>query len=167
MKFLLVPTDKSVRELYENHGTYHEGDSGLDLFVVKDQAIPARSTCLVDLGVACQLKHIDDREDDREHGYGTYHSYNMYARSSIAKTPLILANGVGLIDSGYLGNLKAAFYNTGEVDYAVKRGERYVQLARADLGEISFELRRSFGDRSSSSRGAGGLGSTNANASSR
>jgi dUTP pyrophosphatase len=72
---------------------------------------------------------------------------------------LILANGVGLADAGYLGNLKAAFYNTSDSDYVIKKGERYVQLARADLGEISFELVDSFGDRTSS-RGTNGLGST-------
>lgn len=156
MKFLLVPSDASVKELYENHNTYHEGDSGLDLFIVKDGVIPARSTCLVDLGVSSQLKYTSD---DEEYGYGQYFSYNMYARSSIAKSPLILANGVGLIDAGYLGNLKAAFYNTSDADYVVKRGERYVQLARPDLGPIRFELRDDFGSRSSS-RGTGGFGST-------
>jgi dUTP pyrophosphatase len=86
-----------------------------------------------------------------------YHSYNMYSRSSISKTPLRLANGVGLCDAGYLGPLKAALHNTGTVDYTVKKGERYVQLARPDLEEISFELVESLRE---SSRGSGGFGST-------
>ena len=34
--------------------------------------------------------------------------YYLYPRSSISKTPLILANSVGIIDSGYRGNIKAA-----------------------------------------------------------
>jgi dUTP pyrophosphatase len=156
MKFLIVPQCEAAKELYSNHSTYHEGDSGLDLFIVEDGIIPARSNCRVDLGVSCQLKsesggNFDDTPQ--------YFSYNVYARSSIAKTPLILANGVGLIDAGYLGNLKAAFYNTSDSDYPIKKGERYVQLARADLGEISFQLIDSFGDRTSS-RGTNGLGST-------
>lgn len=148
MKFLILPESDAVRELYVNHSTYHEGDSGLDLFIAEDTVIQARSTCLVDLRIKTQLT-----DGSR------YFSYNIYARSSIAKSPLILANGVGLADAGYLGNLKAAFYNTSDLDYVIKRGERYVQLARADLGEITFELVDSFGDRNSS-RGTGGLGST-------
>jgi dUTP pyrophosphatase len=152
MKFLIVPQCEAAKELYLNHSTYHEGDSGLDLFIVEDGVIPARSNCLVDLGISCQLK-------SESGGNARYFSYNVYARSSISKTPLILANGVGLADAGYLGNLKAAFYNTSDSDYVIKKGERYVQLARADLGEISFELVDSFGDRTSS-RGTNGLGST-------
>lgn len=148
MKFLIVPENDLVRELYSNHSTYHEGDSGLDLFIAEDCTIPPRSTYLVDLRVKTQL--TDGIK---------YYSYNIYARSSIAKSPLILANGVGLADAGYLGNLKAAFYNTSSVPFTVRRGERYVQLARADLGEISFEIVDSFGDRETS-RGTGGLGST-------
>ena len=34
--------------------------------------------------------------------------YQLYARSSISKTPLVLHNSVGIIDAGYRGNLKAA-----------------------------------------------------------
>jgi dUTP pyrophosphatase len=33
----------------------------------------------------------------------------LYPRSSIIKTNLILANSVGVIDSGYRGNIKACF----------------------------------------------------------
>jgi dUTP pyrophosphatase len=82
----------------------------------------------------------------------------MYSRSSISKTPLRLANGVGLCDAGYLGPLKAALHNTGTSDYTVKKGERYVQLARPDLGEVSFELVEDFGR--ITSRNQGGFGST-------
>lgn len=38
-----------------------------------------------------------------------YTSYYVYARSSIAKTPLRLANNQGIIDAGYRGNLKGMF----------------------------------------------------------
>jgi dUTP pyrophosphatase len=147
MKFLIKPIDESVKQMYVNHSTYHNSDSGLDLFIVKDEVIPAGETRLVDLGISCQLKHEEK-----------YFSYNMYSRSSISKTPLRLANGVGLCDAGYLGPLKAALHNTGTSDYTVKKGERYVQLARPDLGEVSFELVEDFGR--ITSRNQGGFGST-------
>lgn len=151
MKFLIKPNDESVKQMYVNHSTYHNSDSGLDLFIVKDEVIPAGETRLVDLGISCQLR------GDLE-GKEKYFSYNMYSRSSISKTSLRLANGVGLCDAGYLGPLKAALHNTGTSDYTVKKGERYVQLARPDLGEVSFELVEDFGR--TTSRNQGGFGST-------
>ena len=42
--------------------------------------------------------------------YLYYVSYYLYPRSSVStKTPLRLANSVGIIDSGYRGNIKAVF----------------------------------------------------------
>lgn len=165
MKFLIKANCDEAKELYKNHSTYHEGDSGLDLFIVKDEVIPAGETRLVDLGISCQLKgskyetryHANDTKVEVLHLCDKYFSYNMYSRSSISKTPLRLANGVGLCDAGYLGPLKAALHNTSLVDYTVKKGERYVQLARPDLEEVSFELVESLRE---SSRGSGGFGST-------
>jgi len=49
MKFLIKPIDESVKQMYVNHSTYHNSDSGLDLFIVKDEVIPAGETRLVDL----------------------------------------------------------------------------------------------------------------------
>ena len=148
MKFLIKPQTDEVKEMYTTHSTYHEGDSGLDLFIIADEVIPSGETILVDLGISCQLKsNVNEK----------YFSYNMYSRSSISKTPLRLANGVGLCDAGYLGPLKAALHNTSTTDYIVKKGERYVQLARSDLEEISFELVESLRE---SSRGQMGFGST-------
>lgn len=174
MKFLIKANCKEAKELYQNHSTYHQGDSGLDLFVVADEIIPAGETRLVDLGISCQLvstnieynssllsiEFINDLSDlYKKHFYKEkYYSYNMYSRSSISKTPLRLANGVGLCDSGYLGPLKAALHNTSLIDYTIKKGERYVQLARPDLEEVSFELVESFGR--TTTRGQGGFGST-------
>lgn len=152
MKFLIKPINEEVKELYSNHSTYHEGDSGLDLFVIADETILAGETKLVDLGISCQLEEFCITQNKYK-----YYSYNMYARSSISKTPLRLANGVGLCDAGYLGPLKAALHNTGASDYTLKKGERYVQLARYDLGEISFDLVDNLRE---STRGQMGFGST-------
>jgi dUTP pyrophosphatase len=136
--------------MYLNHSTFHEGDSGLDLFIPNDTVIPAGKMILVNLEISCQLlKSNVSRE---------YLSYNMYSRSSISKTPLMLANGVGLCDQGYLGPLFAALRNLSTEDFTIKRGERYVQLARPDLGEISIELVESL--RENTTRGSGGFGST-------
>jgi dUTP pyrophosphatase len=159
MKFLIKPHNDQVRQMYQNHSTYHEGDSGLDLFIIEDQVIPAGKTKIVDLGICCQLRKQTDFSPIFDKYMGEkYFSYNMYPRSSISKTPLRLANSVGLCDAAYIGPLKAALHNTDIVnDFAIKKGERYVQLAYPNLEEVSFELVDELRD---TTRGDGGFGST-------
>ena len=40
MHLKLKPESEAVKSLYENHTSYHEGDSGLDLFTTMDIVIP-------------------------------------------------------------------------------------------------------------------------------
>lgn len=50
-------------------------------------------------------------------------------RSSMgAKTPLRLSNSVGLIDSGYRGELGVLYDNTSDEPYEIKAGDRIAQL---------------------------------------
>ena len=50
-------------------------------------------------------------------------------RSSIgAKTPLRLSNSVGLIDSGYRGELGVLYDNIGDEEYTINAGDRIAQL---------------------------------------
>ena len=84
-------------------------------------------------------------------------SFYMYPRSSIIKTPLRLANSVGIIDRGYRGNLMACFDNTSQEDYTIQKGTRLVQICSADLKSVSFTLADSLSD---TTRGRGGYGST-------
>jgi dUTP pyrophosphatase len=159
MQFLIKPVNDEVKQMYQNHSTYHAGDSGLDLFIIQDEVIPAGQTKIVDLGICCQLRKLTDFSPTFQKYMGEkYYSYNMYPRSSVSKTPLRLANGVGLCDAAYTGSLKAALHNTDPVnDFTIKKGERYVQLAYPNLEEVSFELVDELRD---TTRGAGGFGST-------
>jgi len=159
MQFLIKPQNDNVKELYQNHSTYHKGDSGLDLFIIEDEVIPAGKTNIVDLGICCQLiKQTDYSPIFQKYMGEKYFSYNMYPRSSISKTPLRLANSVGLCDAAYTGPLKAALHNTDlKNDFTIKKGERYVQLAYPNLEEVSFELVDELRD---TTRGSGGFGST-------
>lgn len=84
--------------------------------------------------------------------------FYLYARSSIYKTPFILANNVGIIDSGYRGNLCAALYNHGANENVLKMGKRMTQICMPDLsGEFHVRLVNELDD---TSRGSGGFGST-------
>ncbi len=79
------------------------------------------------------------------------------ARSSISKTPLRLANSVGLIDAGYRGEIIAVVDNIKSDVYKIERGQRLFQLVAMGGEEIHFELVDSLSD---STRGSGGFGST-------
>ena len=84
-------------------------------------------------------------------------SWLVMPRSSISKTPLRLANSIGLIDAGYRGEIMAAVDNIKSVDFSVKKGERYFQAVSFDGGAISLEI---VTELSVTSRGEGGFGST-------
>ena len=83
--------------------------------------------------------------------------YLLMPRSSIAKTPLRLSNSIGLIDSGYRGEIMAAVDNIKKEDYTVDPGQRLFQLVAMDGAPIHFELVDELSD---TSRGSGGFGST-------
>ena len=143
MKLRIKPFNDKVKALYENHSHFHSGDAGLDLFVVDDQVIPGNSTQAIHLQIACE--NLDNK------------AYYLFPRSSISKTPIRLANSIGLIDGGYRGELVGMVDNIYSEDYHVKSGERYFQIVAVDSSPIEFDL---VGDLSESSRGEGGFGST-------
>ncbi len=82
----------------------------------------------------------------------------VFARSGLAiKQGLSMANGVGVIDSDYRGEIRVGVYNHGHAPYAVQPGERIAQMAivpfvRAEFCETD-EL-------PPTARGEGGFGST-------
>lgn len=156
MKFLIRCKTDHIKQMYSNHSTYHKGDSGLDLFIVNDVTIGPGEMKLVDLGIQCQLQSSAWYCPWKKN----YHSYMMFPRSSICKTPLRLANSIGLCDAGYTGELKAPLYNTSNQPFHLKKGDRYVQLVAPNLKEVSFEIVSQIRD---TTRGSGGFGSTGRN----
>ncbi len=167
--FLINTVHPDANDFYKSHSTYNSDDSGLDLFIIEDLIIGPNTTEIVDLGIKCQLctksfiqsggseDNIMSRVNRIHTVPDKYHSYLLYPRSSISRTPLRLANSIGLIDSGYLGNLKVALWNTSDTPFQIKKGERYVQLVKADLSPIKFELVDKLRN---TERGNGGFGST-------
>jgi hypothetical protein len=74
-------------------------------------------------------------------------SYMLVPRSSIVKTPLRLANSIGIIDSGYRGNIMACVDNIDtlvedeELEYyQIKQGDRLFQIVHPSLEGIKVEL---------------------------
>ena len=143
MDLKIRPFNAEVKQMYENHGHFHDGDAGLDLFVINEQTISAGETTLIHLQIACE--NTENRP------------YLLMSRSSIGKTPLRLANAVGLIDAGYRGEIMAVVDNIKKEDYTVEPGQRLFQLVAMDGSPIYFELVEELSD---TTRGGGGFGST-------
>lgn len=119
-------------------------DSGFDLFIAEDTLVPAHTMKMIDLKVRCEPLF---------HG-----GYYLYPRSSISKTPLRLANSVGIIDNGYRGTLKCAVDNNSDEDFVVKKGERYFQICHPSLMPMIINIVESVDMKTE--RGEGGFGST-------
>ena len=149
---LYIMPDSNIKIFYEEHTTYNKGDSGLDLFSPEEVTINAGEVKKIDLGITCSMSDIDTSTGNVKNV-----SYYLYARSSIINTPLMLANNVGIIDSGYRGKIIMALRNVGTNPYTIKRGDRLVQICSRTLEPFDFTIVDSL---SETTRGSGGFGST-------
>ena len=143
MDLNIRPFNAEVKQLYDNHGHFHDGDAGLDIYVINEQTIDPDETSLIHLQIACETS------DGRP--------YLLMPRSSIAKTPLRLCNSIGLIDGGYRGEIMAVVDNIKKQPYTIKPGQRLFQLVAMDGSPIHFTLVDKLTE---STRGEGGFGST-------
>jgi len=158
-------TDEMFR-LYKTHITNHNTqmfsdehpNSGFDLMILQDVKFTVPfTTVLVDLGLKMEMFHykpIWPRYDPC--------AFHMLPRSSLSKTPLMQSNHVGVIDSGYRGNLKVPLRflpEPGIESYTAEMKSRLVQVCHPSLCPIYVVLMEE-NDLSSSSRGSGGFGST-------
>lgn len=151
-------------------------DAGFDLLLPSTMSIAYNAdepTTMIDLGIQCSMYGI--RNDKTI----IPSSYFLYPRSSTGlKTPLRIANSVGIIDSGYRGNIKANvdyFYPQATVKehetqatpvFELKKEQRLFQLCSGDLTPIIVKIVSDVasldivGTSVGSERGAGGFGST-------
>lgn len=82
----------------------------------------------------------------------------VFPRSSVANRPLYLANCVGVIDSGYRGEVTAKFRLDGAGgDEPYEVGERIAQMVIVELPYVKMVEADELG---MSARGEGGYGST-------
>ena len=167
MHLYIKPDNKEVAEYYKDNAGKRDNlntrtpDAGLDLFTPEDITIPAKSTGKLNTRICCEaLRHVNDSPTSIRV------SYYLYLRSSIpSKTPLRLSNSVGIIDSGYRGNIIACLDNISDDDYLIKRGTRLVQLCGPMLEPITYDLieceyKTLECKLGVSNRGEGGFGST-------
>lgn len=102
----------------------NEGDAGLDLTAISCEE--DEDNCLQTFGTGLAIEIPE--------GYVGL----IFPRSSIYKTECILSNSVGVIDSGYRGEIKAKFYTTG-IDQRYKVGDKIAQLIIVPYPKIELE----------------------------
>ena len=84
----------------------------------------------------------------------------IFPRSSISKTAHYLRNAVGVIDSGYRGEIMFKFAINTHNSPVYEVGERIGQIIIMPYPEVEFEEAWEF---SKTERGKGGYGSTGTN----
>ena len=126
----------------------HNTDAGLDLYV------PEGRGCLVRQGAVYTLD-LGIRAAIPDGYYG-----QLTLRSSAGEKGLTIPHGVGIIDSGYRGNIKV-LVTALTAPVLVSAGERICQLIILPLPHVDTEIGVVDDD---TDRGAGGFGSTGASA---
>ena len=157
--------DPELKELYRTYIDKHNEEtrtqshhnSGFDVFFPEQVRfdIPME-TVMVPLGIKTEMYLCDCRHREPT-------SFYLMPRSSLSKTPLMLANHVGLMDSSYRGEAMAAFrclYQTSSEPFVAEKHARYVQISHPTGCPIYVALVDDEDDFTVTSRGAGGFGST-------
>ena len=139
--------------------TYMETDAASD---TKYWKVSPKETIKIPLGI--KIVRTDGyyhREDNQQNPFNIANRtlpFYIYPRSSISKTPLRLANSVGIIDSGYRGELIAVFDNISDYEHIILPGTRLVQVCLPSL--LPFSVKLVDDDFLTTERGEGGFGST-------
>ena len=123
-----VKWEKAAKGVYDDIKN-HKDDAGFDLYFPTKQTIHSGQTTLLKFDIACEMR--DDYLPT---------SYMLVPRSSISKTPLRMANSIGIIDAGYRGEIMAAVDNISDEDYTIKVGQRLFQICSPVLAPVTFEL---------------------------
>lgn len=160
--YMHVPTDNQMREVYQQRINDHNEslisnshpDSGFDLMVESDQMMEVHKVNKVNFKVKCEML-------EKVNNNWVPSAFYLYPRSSISKSKFRLANNVGVIDSGYRGNLMGMFdvtYSTENV--FCEKSTRLIQICTATLEPFKIVMIDNDINMSLTTRNEGGFGST-------
>ena len=120
----------------------HESDAGWDLYALEDRFIQPQHRALIKTGISFSIPD----------GYVGL----IWPRSGLA-----VKKGIdvfaGVVDAGYRGDVGVCLYNSSEVQFEVKAGERIAQII---FQEAPSFILQEVSDLNSSARGKGGFGSS-------
>lgn len=124
----------------------HATDAGFDLYCTSMEFNWEKRQLICHIGLAFEIPD----------GYVGL----IFPRSSVSNKPLMLANSVGVIDSGYRGEVTAKFNITDRFEISANNyqvGDKIAQMIIIPYPEISFVESDELSD---TERGSGGYGST-------
>lgn len=124
-----------------------EGSAGADLFACIDEPVLINpgEIRIIKTGIAIEIP---------DKNYAAF----VYARSGLGiKHGICLANGVGVIDSDYRGEICVGLCNISQKPYTMEMGERVAQMVIMPVDGAEYE---EVSDINSTERGQGGFGST-------
>lgn len=140
----------------------HDGDAGLDLYLVEDTEIGAYADAWLPTGIAWEPEKVPSIEKpysglvtciEKMHGWKA--ALLVRPRSSMAKRSLDITEGT--IDRDYRGEIKIHVRNMGPLRADLKAGDRIAQAVPVMLPEVDIEEADTLSD---TDRGANGFGST-------
>jgi dUTPase len=167
LKLVVNPNNPDLVKLYQQHVGAHNAalkkdpfpNSGFDIFVPSDTVFSTEiATYMIDMEIKTEMVFYEAATNTIQTC-----AYTVFPRSSMSKTPLMLANHTGIIDAGYRGSLMGAFrclkIPEGQTSYTVDKHTRLLQICHPSLCPVHVELVPE-NMLSTTSRGAGGFGST-------
>jgi dUTP pyrophosphatase len=142
MSLQVLVTKEHLRAQYERKLNY-QTDCGFDCYCGTVMVPGDARAFPLYLGIKCQPT--------------VNRGYMLVPRSSITKTPLRLANSVGIIDPSYRGEIQARVDNLSSEPFVIE-GTSLFQLIWGDLTPMSVQF---VDELTETQRGDGGFGSTN------
>lgn len=134
---------KKLHELAKTPTYAHLTDAGADLYCTSKEFDKITNTLVLGTGLAFEIPV----------GYVGL----IFPRSSIYKTPLALSNAVGVLDSGFLGEVTFRFRIIDRPRQNYEVGDRIGQLLVLPVDKLEFEV---VDELAASDRGTDGHGSS-------
>lgn len=166
IKLYVSSDDSTLKQKYIDAAIKHNDqmqhnpfpDAGFDIFTPTTTMCSNTSVNKINFQVKIQAS-IDYANND-SHPCG----FILCPRSSLSKTPLRLANSIGIIDSGYRGDLIGKFDCLYQENYSIEQYEKLLQIISPTMCPIYIEIVENESDLGASTeRGSGGFGSTSNN----
>jgi dUTP pyrophosphatase len=120
--------------------------AGMDVYATDSFVVPAGKTQLVKTGIAVSWSGPD----------ASNYYLRVAPRSGLALKSGIFVNA-GVIDWDYRGEVGVVIYNSSDVNFEVKPGDRIAQMILEKINRVNVVLTEEL---DSTDRGTGGFGST-------
>lgn len=124
------------------------GSAGHDLFSPVTSEVPPFGWEKIPLGLVMEMPR--------------HHCGLIYSRSGLSLRGLVVANGVGVIDNDYRGELSVIMHNRTGVPFLIEEGDRIAQLIVMAVPVLTFLEMDDVDKLTRTDRSADGFGSTGA-----